>query len=205
MNYTVAMEIDKIKTWLGTGSINIFGRPFAGKDTVCGKLADLFGGVVLGGGDILRNSEITPYAKEVMEAGGLFPTADYVKIVLPYLSRNEFKDKSLILSSVGRWIGEEKGVIQAASESGHSLKLCIYLDITDKVAHDRLKIAQIQEHRNRTDDSPEKLELRFQEFFNKTLPVLAEYEKLNLLEKIDGTQSPDRVVDSIIKALSSRT
>ena len=33
-------KIAKIKTWLGTGSINIFGLPMSGKDTQGIKLAE---------------------------------------------------------------------------------------------------------------------------------------------------------------------
>lgn len=194
-------EIEIIKQWIGSSSVNIFGRPFAGKDTVCERLAELIDGVVLGGGDILRSSKIPQHVKEIIDAGGLAPTQDYVNIVLPYLSKKEFVNKPLVLSSVGRWIGEEEGVIQAAEKSGHSLKVAIYLDISDRTAHERLMIARSSNSRERSDDDPEKLERRFDEFNNKTAPVLLEYEKMGLLTTIDGAQSYEEVFQSVAKGL----
>ena len=47
-------KIQFIKEWLGTGSINIFGLPFSGKDTVGVRLAEDLGGRFLSSGMILR-------------------------------------------------------------------------------------------------------------------------------------------------------
>lgn len=37
-------QVQQIKAWLGTGSINIFGMPMSGKDTVGVRLAETLGG-----------------------------------------------------------------------------------------------------------------------------------------------------------------
>lgn len=95
----------QLKAWLGSGSINIFGRPFAGKDTQGKKLAALFDATLLGGGDILRGSTMPERIKALMRTGELIPTDDYISIVLPYLSQPALAGKPLILSSVGRWHG----------------------------------------------------------------------------------------------------
>ena len=127
-----SQKLSVIREWLGTGSINIFGRPFAGKDTHGRELVTLFNGVLLGGGDILRNSVVPEHVTTLIRAGKLAPTEDYIAIVLPYLSKEEFSDKPLILSSVGRWHGEEDGVLGAAEASGHPVKAVVYLDITEE-------------------------------------------------------------------------
>ncbi|HEY1085674.1 MAG TPA: nucleoside monophosphate kinase [Candidatus Saccharimonadales bacterium] len=198
------MDIELIKTWLGTGAINVFGRPFAGKDTVCARLGEDLDGVVLGGGDILRNSVIPPHVKEIIDSGALAPTDDYIDIVLPYLSKAEFADKSLILSSVGRWIGEEQGVLQAAEKSGHGIKAVIYLDISNDVARERLNNAHTTDRESRADDTLATLEKRFNEFEEKTLPVIHEYEKLGLLVRIDGSAPHHDVYTAVISALATK-
>ena len=98
---------DTLRAWLGTGSINLFGRPFAGKDTQGTRLADLFDGVLLGGGDILRGATMPDHIKAGMKTGKLIPTKDYIAIVLPKLMDESLHGKPLILSSVGRWNGEQ--------------------------------------------------------------------------------------------------
>lgn len=195
---------EPLARWLGTGSINIFGRPFAGKDTQGRILAETFDGTLLGGGDILRNSEIPEHVNEALHRGELVPTKDYVKIVLPYLSRNEFIGKPLILSSVGRWIGEEKGVIEALQEASHPLKAVVYLDLPEEIVLERWRALEHHDNRGgRHDDTEEILEKRLYEYREKTLPVLDEYKKLGLLIKIDGNQPADKVSQDILEALTS--
>src|SRR4051794_6565013 len=130
-------QLEAIRMWLGQGSINIFGMPFAGKDTQGGVLADLLGAELLGGGKILRNSVIPSHVQEIMEAGGLIPIDDYLKIVPPYLGREQFKGKPLMLSSLGRWDGEQEGVLQATQVSGHPTKAVVLLTVSEEIARQR--------------------------------------------------------------------
>lgn len=202
---TTEEKITAIKKWLGTGSINIFGRPFAGKDTQGRILAELFGANLLGGGDILRGSEIPERTKEIMRLGKLIPTDDYISIVLPFLSKDEFSNQPLILSSVGRWVGEEEGVLEATKAAGHDIKAVIYLDLPGEAVHKRWSALHKRMDRGeRHDDTPEILEIRLAEFKQKTLPVLEAYGKKDLLIEIDGRKSPEDVTEAIIEALASR-
>lgn len=199
------MEMQQLKGWLGAGSINIFGRPFAGKDTQGKILAELFDGVLMGGGDILRGSIIPDHVKAVMHAGQLIPTNDYIEIVLPYLQQDEFKDKPLILSSVGRWDGEEKGVLKATMEAGHELRAVIYLDLDEDTVRKRWQAKEDSGARGaRHDDSFEVLDTRLQEFREKTLPVINHYRDLGLLIEIDGNQAIDEITSQIMTVLVSR-
>ena len=50
-------KIQKIKEWLGTGSINIFGLPMSGKDTQGIRLAEAIGAKFLSSGMIIRAME----------------------------------------------------------------------------------------------------------------------------------------------------
>ncbi len=198
-------ETDKlaaISEWLGTGSINIFGLPYSGKDTHGSYLAEVCNASLLGGGEILRNSHIPPHVKEAMDNGELVPTDDYVRIVLPYLSSEEFAGRPMILSSVGRWHGEESGVLSAAAESGHPVKAVIYLHISIKAANERFNASQaIDDRGERADDTKEKLITRFSEFEEKTLPVIEYYRTAGLLLDIDGNPPKSEVRQKIIDEL----
>jgi adenylate kinase len=200
-----SQKLAAIRTWLGTGSINIFGRPFAGKDTHGRELAALFDGVLLGGGDILRNSVLPDHVKEPFHAGKLTPTKYYIKIVLPYLSREEFAGKPLILSSVGRWHGEEEGVLQATEDAGHPIKAALYLDISEDAVLERWnKKAHVGERGERHDDTKEAMMTRLEEYREKTLPVIDIYQKKGLLIDIDSTLEKKVVLDMIIDELYKR-
>ena len=198
----MTIGLTRISDWLGSGSINIFGLPFAGKDTQGHLLAEEFGGTLLGGGEILRNSIIPDHVKVIMEAGGLIPTEDYLSIVLPYLSKEEFTGKPLILSSVGRWHGEEDGVLQATEQSGHPLRAVLFLSVPQDVIYERWEIAQATGDRgNRVDDSREKLAVRLAEFQQKTVPVIEFYRDKGLLVEVDASQHVIDVTRDIIDAL----
>lgn len=194
--------VQELKDWLGTGSINIFGPPFAGKDTQGARLADALGAVLLGGGDILRGSDMPERIKRLMHTGQLIPTNDYFEMVLPYLSQNKFADKPLILSSVGRWHGEEAGVLEATSASGHPVKAVVYLSIDEATVWRRWEHSDAVKHRGkRADDSYEVLQIRLDEFRNKTLPVISFYRSQDLLIEINTNHQKDTVTDSILEAL----
>ena len=195
-------KIAKIKKWLGSGSINIFGRPFAGKDAQGIRLAKLFDGNLVGGGEILRGSAMPNHIKEYMRTGKLIPTNDYVDIVLPYLSQPNFKGKPLLLSSVGRWHGEEDGVVKSLDDSNHPLKAVVFLDISNDESYTRWLAREVNNDRSkRHDDTKEILDIRFSEFEQKTLPVFDYYNKLGILISVNGKQSRDDVTKDIIEKL----
>lgn len=198
-------EIQAIKKWLAAGSINIFGMPFAGKDTHAEELAIQLGAKIFGGGDILRNSIIPAHVQELLDAGELVPSEDYISIVLPYFSRKEFANQPIILSSVGRWDGEQYGVVEAAKRSGHEIKAVLFLKIDEATARSRWEHSQEHMTRGeRADDDHHKLDVRFEEFKNKTTAVIEFYRNQGLLIEIDGIPDVARVSQNILDALYER-
>lgn len=198
-------QIQKISDWLGTGSINIFGRPFAGKDTQGDKLADVFGGVLVAGGDILRHYHDQEKIEQIMSAGGIIPSDLYLKIVLPFLSRQDFKEKPLILSSVGRLEGEEHTILEATTSSGHPIKAVILLQLTEEEVWRRFEESLVNHDRgDRSDDHRKVLENRLNKFQNKTVPVIEFYRNRGMLIEVDGTLSREDVTNEILASLVSR-
>ncbi|MDB5167139.1 MAG: hypothetical protein JWN26_284 [Candidatus Saccharibacteria bacterium] len=197
-------QIATISDWLGSGSINIFGLPFAGKDDQTNRLAKLFNGPQIGSGDIFR-AGITPEIKSYFDEGTLMPSSLFVKMVLPYLSQSSLQGKPLLLSSVGRWYGEEDGVMQVLEEASHPLKAVIYLVVSREDALERLhKSKDLKDRGDRDDDDEKLIETRFEEFEQKTTPVIDHYRQLGLLIEIDATKSREEVRDDIVKQLAER-
>jgi adenylate kinase len=197
------MEVQKIKIkaireWIASGSINIFGMPFSGKDTHGTYLSELLGGPLIGGGEILRSNLTPKHVLEEIEKGHLAPTAEYRAIVLPYLQQEQYEGRPLVLSSIGRWIGEEVSVLDAAKEAGHPIKAVVYLIITEEEAWQRWRMSERQRH----DDKAEHiLKKRFSEFKEKTLPVIEEYRKTRLLIEVDAMAEKKVVAEDIVNQL----
>ena len=103
-------KIQKIKEWLGTGSINIFGLLMSGKDTQGIRLAEAIGAKFLSSGMIIRAME-QETRKKYSNKGELIPSNVFYEWVLPYLERKDLFKFPLILSSIGRWMGEENQVM----------------------------------------------------------------------------------------------
>ena len=194
-------KINKIKQWLGSGSIDIFGRPFAGKDSQCLELAKVFGGKVISGGDILRSSkETSKLLKNNIDNGKMAPSNEYLEIVTNYFNKKELFGTPLMLSSVGRWHGEEYPIMQALEKSNHPLKLAIYLNISNEESYRRwMMLKDFNDRPNRADDTKEILKIRNQQFNEKTLPVIQYYRQLNMLVEVDGNKSRHEVTKDIIE------
>lgn len=198
-------KIKAIKSWLGAGSINLFGLPFAGKDTHGQELAEAFGGVLIGGGDIIRSHKEHAHIHEHVKSGALAPTEEYLRIILPYFEREEFEGKPLILSSVGRWHGEEAGVLEASAKSDHPLLAVIYLRITEDELLKRWEAAQESKDRGeRHDDAEHVLQKRISEFKEKTVPVLDFYRDQGMLIEVNGLAPREEVSAVILDELLQR-
>ena len=195
-------KLEKIKSWLGTGSLNIFGLPMSGKDTVGMRLAEDLQAKFLSSGIIIRAYE-AEQNEDMTGSGKLIPTNTFYDIILPYFSREELRNDSLVLSSVGRWSGEEDKIMEAAKAGGHEIKAVVLLNLTEEEVKNRFEAAkQLNDRGERADDANiDVFETRLAEFREKTMPVLNHYDELKMLVKVPASGSRDEVYTSVIDRL----
>ncbi len=195
-------KISKIKSWLGTGSINIFGLPMSGKDTQGIRLAEVLNAKFLSSGMIIRTME-SETKQNYSENGELIPTNLFYEWVLPYLERRDLFGSPLVLSSIGRWAGEETQVMSVASGAGHDIKAAILLNISEADVENRFNASKtLNDRGERSDDKNlETFRTRLKEFREKTLPVLQHYKTLGLLIEVNGDQTREAVFEEIIDKL----
>ena len=195
-------KISTIKNWLDTGSINIFGLPMSGKDTQGIRLAATLDGKFLSSGLIIRTKE-KELKKGYSDHGQLIPTNLFYEWVLPYFERKDLFEYPLVLSSIGRWAGEEDAVINAAASAGHDIKAVILLNISESDVENRFEVARtLNDRGDRKDDLDiETFRTRLTEFRTKTLPVIQHYQELGLLITVNGDQPRDAVFNEIVEKL----
>ena len=195
-------KLEKIKNWLETGSLNIFGLPMSGKDTVGMRLAEDLQAKFLSSGIIIRAYE-AEQNEDMTGSGKLIPTNTFYDIILPYFSREELHNDSLVLSSVGRWSGEEDKIMEAAKAGGHEIKAVVLLDLTEEEVKNRFEAAkELNDRGERADDANiEVFETRLAEFREKTMPVLNHYDELKMLVKVPAIGSRDEVYTNVIDRL----
>ncbi len=198
-------KINTIKEWLGTGSINIFGLPMSGKDTQGIKLAEVLDAKFLSSGLIIRAVE-EETKNNYSASGALIPTNLFYEWVLPYFERPELFKTPLVLSSIGRWQGEEDQVMSVAAGAGHEIKAVISLDLSEADVEKRFEEAKVLNDRgNRQDDKNiDIFRTRLQEFHDKTIPVLLHYKELGLLINVNGDQSREAVFTEIVEKLYAK-
>lgn len=197
-------QIQQIKTWLGIGSINIFGLPMSGKDTVGVQLAEKLGAKFLSSGMIVRAMEQATN-QNLTGNGQLVPSNVFYDWVLPYFERQDLWKYPLILSSIGRWAGEEDEVMSVAKASGHTIRAAIELQLSDTDVVERWEAAKLLGDRGlRPDDAdPQVFQTRINEYHTKTLPVLQRYQELGLLIPVAANASREQVLTNVINALAS--
>jgi len=195
-------KIEYLKNWLGTGSINIFGLPMSGKDTVGVRLAELLDAKFLSSGMIIRAYE-EETRKNYTGNGDLAPTDLFYDVVLPYFSREDLKPFPLVLSSVGRWSGEENEVMDAAFGAGHGIRIVVLLQISEKDVLERWESSRMLEDRGERIDDKERavFEHRCDEFRKKTMPVILHYRSMGLLVEVRGDGTRERVFSELIEKL----
>lgn len=195
-------KIATIKKWLGTGSINIFGLPMSGKDTQGIKLAEALDAKFLSSGMIIRAMEAET-KQNLSNKGSLIPTNIFYEWVLPYFERRDLYKYPLVLSSIGRWHGEEDQVMSVAAGAGHEIKSAIILNISEADVEKRFETAQtLNDRGGREDDKNiEVFRTRLKEFREKTLPVLQHYKTLGLLVEVNGDQIREKVFEELIDKL----
>ncbi len=196
-------KIEQIKAWLGIGSINIFGLPMSGKDTVGVQLAEKLGAKFLSSGIIIRAMEQAS-GQALTHDGKLVPSSVFYDWVLPYFEREELWKYPLVLSSIGRWSGEEDEVMTVARSSGHTIRAVIELQLSEQDVVDRWEAAKLLGDRGlRSDDSdPAVFQTRLNEYYEKTLPVLKRYQELGLLVPVPAYFSREKVLENVIDALA---
>ncbi len=198
-------DIDSIKTWLKSGSINIFGMPMSGKDTVGRELARILGAAFISSGAILREAEEKVYHRPLTSTGFLTPTGIFYQLVLPYFKKPELKGRPLILSSIGRWDGEESLVMKSLNDAEHETKAVIILNLPEAVALSRREAAlKFGDRGARQDDADPKIfDRRLREYRAKTIPVLNRYRRMALNLEIDADQPREKVLSDALAALAA--
>lgn len=196
-------QLKLIKKWLGTGSINIFGLPMSGKDTVGVRLAEAIDGKFLSSGLIARTLEKSAN-QNITGSGKLMPSNLFYDWVLPYFEKKELWEYPLVLSSIGRWEGEEDQVMSVARASGHPIRAVIMLQLSEQDAIERWEAAKLLNDRGlREDDTnPEVFQTRINEYREKTVPVLRHYQELGLLVLVKADVPRDQVFANVIEALA---
>ena len=182
------------------------GPPGAGKGTQGVLLAKSLGVPKFATGDLLRDAvkRGTPLglkAKAVMEAGHLVSDDLILGVVREELGRPEAA-RGVVLDGVVRTVPQAEGVDRLLAERGRTLDAVLFFDVTDEEILERLEKRRAIE--GRADDDPAAVATRLRASREQTAPVLAWYEKRNLVRRVPAVGPVEEIAGRVRKALNGQ-
>ena len=208
----------------------LLGPPGAGKGTQADKLKGDFGLPYIGTGELLRKhkeeeSELGREAKSYMDNGDLVPDGLVIKMILEEVE--EKGGHGFLLDGFPRSVPQAEALDEALAENGRRLTAAVLIAVDDELVIERLTGRRQCSNghlyhetfdppkndgycdqcgkplRQREDDKRETIEKRLATYHGLTEPVIDYYQERGMLQRFDGSRSPDEVHNLIRATLAS--
>lgn len=211
----------------------IIGPPASGKGTQADKLIKKFGLAYINMGGIIRSikDQDTPLSNKVMEyvnKGIWVPDDIIIELINSYLKGIDRID-GLLFDGFPRVLAQAEYFDKYLEEKGKKIDIAIYITLPEEVSVDRLgsrrtcsKCGQVYnlitnppkkegicdacngELVVRSDETPEAIASRLNEFTTKTIPMINFYRGKGILEEIDGNHPIETIFEDIQARLIKR-
>lgn len=184
----------------------LVGPPGAGKGTQAAILAETYGIPAISTGDIFRSNVVngTPLGlqvKAIMEAGEYVPDALTNEIVAVRLGEADAR-LGFLLDGYPRTLDQVNELDRILSVDHAGIDAVVLLEAeTDEVVARLLKRAIEQ---GRIDDTEEVIRHRMDVYAEQTSPIVAVYDKRNLVVRVNALGPVDEVTARIVDALAQR-
>jgi adenylate kinase len=173
-------------------TIALLGPPGSGKGTQAACLEDEFGYTSLSTGNLLRaarlhDTEIGRRAAEYMDRGDLVP--DELILAIVREAADDFEGRAVLFDGFPRTRAQAEAMTQGLAQLGRELGAAILIDVPDDVVMERI----LSRGQGRSDDNPETVRERLRVYHSEIDPLIAYYDQLGLLRRVDGAGDPDAV------------
>ena len=210
----------------------IMGRPGAGKGTQAVNIREYYNIPHISTGDMFRaaiknQTQLGLLAKSYMDQGGLVPDEVTIGIVKERLLEDDCK-KGFLLDGFPRTIAQAEALTQFLNEEGIKLDAVLDVNVPAEILVRRMvgrrvckncgatyhvefspsKVEGICDNCGnpliqRADDTEATASNRLKVYDEQTAPLLAYYNKQNLLKTVNGDQPVDKVFEDIKNVLGA--
>ncbi|CAM3609528.1 adenylate kinase [Erysipelothrix urinaevulpis] len=210
----------------------IMGPAGSGKGTMSEKIVELLEIPHISTGDMFRDAmanqtKVGLEAKSYMDQGLLVPDEVTDRIVKERLSQDDCA-KGYLLDGYPRNPHQAKALAEMTKELNREVELVINLEVSYEelvkritgrrlckecgaIYHIHFKPSKVEdvcdicggELYQRSDDNEEKLKVRHEEYLTKTAPSIDYYREKGLVKDIDGSRSPELVMNEIKSILEA--
>ncbi|PIQ47144.1 MAG: adenylate kinase [Cytophagales bacterium CG12_big_fil_rev_8_21_14_0_65_40_12] len=185
-------------------NIVLFGPPGAGKGTQSEKIIAKYGLKHISTGDLFRKhlgegTDLGKKAQSFMDNGKLVP--DEVVIGMVDETINEFKTApGFIFDGFPRTVAQAEALDALLAKHETSIACMIMLNVPEEELKKRL-LERGKTSGRADDQNEEKINVRIQEYLNKTVPVAEFYTHQNKICKVNGVGSIEGIFDQISLAI----
>ncbi|WP_339606938.1 adenylate kinase [uncultured Roseivirga sp.] len=188
-------------------NIVLFGPPGAGKGTQSENIIKKYGLKHISTGDLFRKhlgegTELGKKAQGFMDNGKLVP--DEVVIGMVGETIKEYKTApGFIFDGFPRTVAQAEALDELLMKYNTTISCMIMLEVPVEELKKRL-LERGKTSERADDQNEEKINVRIQEYNNKTVPVAEFYAKQNKICKVNGVGSIDSIFGQIEKAIDKQ-
>ncbi|WP_264548200.1 adenylate kinase [Flavobacterium sp. N2820] len=181
-------------------NIVLFGKPGAGKGTQAEFLKDKYNLVHLSTGDIFRfniknDTELGRLAKTFMDKGDLVPDEVTIKMLQSEVDKNP-QAAGFLFDGFPRTIAQAEALDAFLASKEEEITATVALEANDEILVQRL--LERGKTSGRPDDQDEdKIRNRYQEYNEKTAPLMDYYKAQNKFYAVDGIGSIQEVTERL--------
>jgi len=185
-------------------NIILFGKPGSGKGTQASLIKDKYSLIHISTGDVFRknmsnNTDLGLLAKGYMDKGELVPDKVTVDMLKDEIN-NFVPCNGFIFDGFPRTTFQAKELDNLLLEKSLKIDLTIALDVDNNSLIDRL-LERGKSSGRADDQSVEKINMRLQEYDNKTKPLIEYYNDQNKFYSINGIGSLEQITSRIVEVI----
>ncbi len=182
----------------------LFGKPGAGKGTQASFLKEKYHLVHISTGDVFRfniknATELGALAKSYMDKGDLVPDEVTINMLEAEVEKNT-DASGFIFDGFPRTTEQAEALDDLLNSKGMEVNATIALEAEDEILIDRL--IKRGKSSGRTDDQDEnKIRHRFQEYNQKTAPLIDYYEGREKFHSVNGIGSIEEITERLSEVI----
>lgn len=184
-------------------NIILIGLPGSGKGTQSKKLSQELGFQHISTGDLIREEQakgtvIGELANRLSDQGNFLPDDIVTTLVRQTIIDSDNK-VGFVFDGYPRTVDQAKSLDEFLYNRRTPLSCVVNIVVSDFVVKDR--ILERSEKENRSDDKPELIPIRIQNYKNKTSAVIDYFRNRKSIIEINGEKAEDEVFEDIKKAI----
>ena len=187
-------------------NIVLFGKPGAGKGTQAEFLKGKYNLVHLSTGDIFRfniknETELGQLAKTYMDKGDLVPDEVTIKMLESEVDKNQ-DVAGFLFDGFPRTIAQAEALDSFLTTKNEEITATVALEADDEILVARL-LERGKTSGRPDDQDEEKIRNRYQEYNEKTAPLMEYYTKQNKFYPVNGIGSIAEITERLSKVIDN--